>query len=66
MKVIKHGNAYLGTRTCKGCRCKFEYSEADINSYYDRENKRRVVCLTCPECGEEITLEVIDYGERDI
>ena len=56
--IIKHGT--IKKKRCDSCGCVFTYEEEDISIHDDVEFAvgSRYSFVTCPQCKEEIKLEV--------
>ena len=52
--IIKHGT--IKKKRCDSCGCVFTYEEEDISIHDDLGSRYSFV--TCPQCKEEIKLEV--------
>lgn len=52
--IIKHGT--IKKKRCDSCGCVFTYEEEDISINNDLGS--RYAFVTCPQCKEEIKLEV--------
>ena len=52
--IIKHGT--IKKKRCEKCGCVFTYEEEDISINNDLGS--RCCFVTCPQCKEEIKLEV--------
>ena len=64
MKILKEGNPAKAVISCPRCRCEMEYTNKDMHKAYgDYGNqtcwpipKNNNYRITCPCCGEEITV----------
>lgn len=62
MKIIKHGNKYMGTKyECFCCGCKFEIEQKEMKMEKSEEHipfhssyPIYRAYAKCPECGEKI------------
>ena len=52
--IIKHGT--IKKKRCDSCGCVFTYEDEDISIHDDLGSRYSFV--TCPQCKEEIKLEV--------
>jgi hypothetical protein len=66
MKILKYGEGYPKTATCKECKSELEYVLTDIKHYTDSEfpdgnimeyNIVGIDYIVCPVCGAEIRVE---------
>ena len=66
MKILKYGEGYLKTTTCKDCKSELEYVPTDIQYYTDSEFPEGnlmeydivgIYYIVCPVCGKEVRVK---------
>lgn len=57
MKILKYGEGYPKTITCKKCHSELEYNHEDIYSWTDALDEFVTTgIITCPVCGESVVV----------
>lgn len=67
MKILKYGEGYPKTMTCKFCNSELEYEVEDVSCYYKQNyvNDNNVVfveehkVIDCPVCRHSVELETL-------